>query len=127
MSEEKKINFEKEVQRLDERVERISSKALTLEESLALYEEGNAIIRKLEEALKQAWKKLDPEGKGYATYDVVKDNLKAQAKALGMPEREPTPEEREQAKKLADPDGTGKVTFENFVKFINRCKSRSCL
>ncbi len=73
---------------------------------------------KLEEALKQAWKKLDPEGKGYATYDVVRDNLKAQAKALGIPEREPTPEEREAAKKLADPDGTGKVTFENFVKFI---------
>lgn len=59
MSEEKKINFEKEVQRLDEIVERISSKALTLEESLALYEEGNAIIRKLEEALKAATEKVE--------------------------------------------------------------------
>lgn len=59
MSEEKKINFEKEVQRLDEIVERISSKALTLEESLTLYEEGNAIIRKLEEALKAATEKVE--------------------------------------------------------------------
>ena len=59
MSEEKKINFEKEVQRLDEIVESISSKALTLEESLALYEEGNAIICKLEEALKAATEKVE--------------------------------------------------------------------
>ncbi len=59
MPEEKKINFEKEVQRLDEIVEKISSKALTLEESLALYEEGNAIIRKLEEALKAATEKVE--------------------------------------------------------------------
>ena len=35
-----------------------------------------------------------------------------------MPERQPTPEEVEGAKKLADPEGTGKVTYENFVKFI---------
>ena len=73
---------------------------------------------KLEEALKQAWKKLDPEGKGFTSYDTLRENLKAQAKALGFPEREPTPEEREGAKKLADPEGTGKVTYENFVKFI---------
>lgn len=59
MPEQKKINFEKEVQRLDEIVEKISSKALTLEESLALYEEGNAIIRKLEEALKEATEKVE--------------------------------------------------------------------
>ena len=25
---------------------------------------------KLEEALKQAWKKLDPEGKGFTSYDI---------------------------------------------------------
>ena len=36
-----------------------------------------------------------------------------------MPEREPTCEERENTKKkLVDPDGTGKITYENFVKFI---------
>ena len=35
-----------------------------------------------------------------------------------MPETERTPEEKEAAKKLADPEGIGKVTFENFMKFI---------
>ena len=73
---------------------------------------------KFEAAMKQAWEKLDPEKKGYATYEAVKENLKAQAKAMGMPDREGTPEEIAAAKKLADPEGTGKVTYDNFVKFI---------
>ena len=73
---------------------------------------------KLDAALKQGWEKMDPEKKGYVTYDVLKQSLVAQAKALGMPEREGTPEEKEAAKKLADPKGTGKVTYENFVKLI---------
>ena len=73
---------------------------------------------KFEAAMKEAWSKIDPEKKGYATYDVVREALKAQAKAVGIPDREGTPEEKEAAKKLADPDGTGKVTYENFVKFI---------
>ena len=73
---------------------------------------------KLEAELKKAWEKLDPEKKGYATYDIVEKCLREQAKALGIPERQPTPEEVEGAKKLADPEGTGKITYENFVKFI---------
>ena len=73
---------------------------------------------KLDAALKQGWEKMDPEKKGYVTYDVLKQSLVAQAKALGMPEREGTPEEKEAAIKLADPEGTGKVTYENFVKLI---------
>ena len=35
-----------------------------------------------------------------------------------MPEREGTPQKKEAAKKLADLEGTDKVTFENFMKFI---------
>ena len=73
---------------------------------------------KFEDEMNKAWEKLDPEKKGYATYDAVGDALKAQAKALGIPEREATTEEKEAAKKLADPEGTGKITKENFVKFI---------
>ncbi len=53
------VNFEQEIKRLDEIVEKISSKALPLEESLALYEEGNNIIRRLEEALKAAQEKVE--------------------------------------------------------------------
>ena len=56
---EKKIDFQKEIKRLDEIVEEVSSKALSLEESLKLYEEGTAIIAKLEEALKEAQEKVD--------------------------------------------------------------------
>ena len=74
---------------------------------------------KLAAALEEAWKKLDPQNQGFTTYDALRENLKAQAKALGMPEREGTPEEKEQARKLADPDGTGKVTKENFIKLMN--------
>ena len=59
MAEEKKIDFEKEVKRLDEIVEKISSKALPLEESLRLFEEGNEIIRQLENALKAAQEKVE--------------------------------------------------------------------
>lgn len=56
---EKKISFEKQIQRLDEIVEKISSKALPLDESLKLYEEGNNIIRELEDALKDAQEKVE--------------------------------------------------------------------
>ena len=56
---EKKIDFQKEIDRLDEIVSEVSSKALPLEESLKLYEEGTAIIAKLEEALKEAQEKVD--------------------------------------------------------------------
>ena len=56
---EKKIDFKKEIERLDEIVNEVSSKALPLEESLKLYEEGNAIIRSLEQALKDAQEKVE--------------------------------------------------------------------
>lgn len=56
---EKKIDFAKEMARLDEIVEEVSSKTLSLDESLKLYEEGNKIIKELEEALKQAEEKVE--------------------------------------------------------------------
>ncbi len=56
---EKKIDFAKEIARLDEVVKELSSKTLPLEESLKLYEEGNKIIKKLEEALKEATEKVE--------------------------------------------------------------------
>lgn len=56
---EKKIDFQKEIQRLDEIVDEVSSKALPLEKSLKLYEEGTKIIKKLEEALKEASEKVE--------------------------------------------------------------------
>ena len=73
---------------------------------------------KLEANLKQAWEKLDAQKQGFITFDVLKEGLKNQAKALGLPERQETEEEKANMKKLADPDGTGKITFENFMKLM---------
>ena len=55
----KEINIQEELKRLDEIIEKISSKALPLEESLALYEEGVKITKALEEALKEAEAKVE--------------------------------------------------------------------
>ena len=73
---------------------------------------------KLEQVLKEKFDKVDAEHKGYITPEELKAALIEQAKALGLPkpEKEPTEEEKEKAKKIADPDGTGKITFENFKK-----------
>ena len=54
MAESKKINFEEKIKRLDEIVDSISNKSLSLDESLLLYEEGNKIIKELEKTLKKA-------------------------------------------------------------------------
>ena len=61
---DKKIDFAKEMARLDEIVEEVSSKTLSLDESLKLYEEGNKIIKELEAALKEAEEKVKKSLKG---------------------------------------------------------------
>ncbi len=57
--EEKKINFQESLKRLDEIVEKISSKALSLDESLSLYEEGNRIIQDLQKILDESEAKVE--------------------------------------------------------------------
>ena len=54
-----KIDFKKGIERLDEIVNQISNKALSLEESLKLYEEGQQIIKLLSEELKKAEEKIE--------------------------------------------------------------------
>ena len=54
-----KVNFKKNIERLDEIVNLISDKALSLEESLKLYEEGQQIIKLLSEELKAAEEKVE--------------------------------------------------------------------
>ena len=75
---------------------------------------------KLEKCLKEGFEKMDADKKGYVSHEVLKEALIAQAKALGLPkpEKEPTEEEKAKAKQIADPDGTGKITFENFKKLM---------
>ena len=50
------------------------------------------------------------------SHEELKQTLENTAKELNLtkPEREPTEEEKEKAKKIADPDGTGKIIFESF-------------
>ena len=55
---EEKFDFEKEMKRLDEIVANISSEKLPLDECLALYKEGQEIVKKLEKALEQAQEKI---------------------------------------------------------------------
>ena len=56
---EKEINFEKELERLKEIVSLIQQKNLSLDESLKLYEEGSKIIKRLNEELEKAEKKVE--------------------------------------------------------------------
>ena len=56
---EEKINFEKEMKRLDEIANKISSQDLSLDECLALYQEGQKIIKNLEKALADAAEKVE--------------------------------------------------------------------
>lgn len=56
---EEKIDFEKEMKRLDEIANKISSQDLPLDECLALYQEGQKIIKNLEKALTEAAEKVE--------------------------------------------------------------------
>ncbi len=51
---ENKIDFEKELARLEEIVDKIESGVLPLEESISLFEEGQKIIASLKGALEDA-------------------------------------------------------------------------
>ena len=54
-----KLDFEKELKRLEEIANKMESKTISLDESIALYEEGIKITKKLEEALKEAEAKVE--------------------------------------------------------------------
>lgn len=56
---EKVVDFKKNIERLDEIVNLISNKTLSLEESLKLYEEGRQIIKLLSEELEKAEQKVE--------------------------------------------------------------------
>ena len=75
---------------------------------------------KLEEELKKAFDKIDTEHKGYISFEALIHALIEQTKALGLPkpEKQPSDEEKAKGRKIADPDGSGKIIFENFKKFL---------
>ena len=59
MPNEKKTDFKKEMERLDEIVDKISNKTLPLDEALKLYEEGVKIVKDLEKQLEEAKDKVE--------------------------------------------------------------------
>jgi exodeoxyribonuclease VII small subunit len=56
---EQKFDFEKALERLNEIVKIMESKALPLQEGISLFEEGSLLIKKLEEALSDAEKRIE--------------------------------------------------------------------
>ena len=87
----------------------------------------------LEEKLREFYDKVDTQKKGFITPDELQAAMKATAEKLNLPkpEREPTEEEKEQGRKLADPTGSGKITFEGFralsLAIITEAKKRGKL
>jgi exodeoxyribonuclease VII small subunit len=56
--EKKEKTFEEKLSRLNEIVDKVENETLPIEESMKLYEEGNALIKELELTLKEAEKKI---------------------------------------------------------------------
>ena len=85
-------------------------------------EQFKAIVNdpvKLEASLKETWAKIDAKGAGFVTHQEFRVAAEAISKSLNLPESKPlTEEERAAAKKLADPNNTGKVTFEGFKALV---------
>lgn len=57
--EKEEFNFEKELARLKDIVMKIQTNELPLDESIKLYEEGNKIIKELNDELKKAENKVE--------------------------------------------------------------------
>ena len=74
---------------------------------------------KLEAALKDTWAKIDAKGEGAVTHEQFRVAAEEIAKSLNLPGmKPPTEEEKAAAKKLVDPNDTGKITFEGFKALI---------
>jgi exodeoxyribonuclease VII small subunit len=58
MVKEKAISFEDKLTRLNAIVEKVENSVLPLEESIRLFEEGNALIKELQKTLDDAEKKI---------------------------------------------------------------------
>ena len=74
---------------------------------------------KLEASLKDTWAKI-AKGAPSITHEEFKVASIEFAKTLNLPKApEPTEAEKEAAKKLVDPNGTGKIDFEGFKKLVH--------
>lgn len=69
---EKKASFEDKLARLNEIVGKVENETLPLEESIKLYEEGNALIKELKGTLDEAEKKIGSYKKVTSEKDIDK-------------------------------------------------------
>ena len=75
---------------------------------------------KLEAEIKRVFKRLDLKKQGYLDVATIED-IDKKLLAMNLPGPKLTKEHKEKLKKLADPNGTGKITeqgFENMVKTV---------
>ena len=67
----------------------------------------------LEAKIKEYWGKLDTEGKGFLTLEEFGTRTKEVAKTINLPLLA-TDDQKEKAKKILDPTGSGKVELDGF-------------
>ena len=74
---------------------------------------------KLDAKLKEDWAKLDTKGEGFVSYKVLMEAWQNMAKSLNLPaDKAPSQKDDENIRKVIDPEGTGKVTFEGFARLV---------
>lgn len=70
---------------------------------------------KLEAALQGYWKRFDPTGKGFVTYeDFARISLEVQKESGNV--QQPNKEQQAKLQELIDPEKTGKFNYEQFKK-----------
>jgi Ca2+-binding EF-hand superfamily protein len=71
----------------------------------------------LEAKIKEYWGKIDDKGAGSLTLEDFKTRTAEIAKSINFPLL-PTEEQREKARKILDPNGSGKVEFDGFKNCV---------
>ena len=86
---------------------------------VAFRKAAHAIMKdpvKLEAEAKKIFEKLDKDKKGYLDVAVIRDIEENKLSQLKVPMPQLPKEKKEALLKLADPEGTGKITLENYLK-----------
>ena len=75
---------------------------------------------RLEAGLKKSFAEMDKENKGWVTFEVLHQSLHKALEQFGkkIDEHEHKEGELEHAKKVCDPNNTGKIEFEGFKNLI---------
>lgn len=87
---------------------------------LAFRKGAHAVMKdpaKLEEESKKLFGKLDKDNKGYLDVAVMKEH-EAKIEALNLPGPKIPQEKKDALLKLADPQGTGKITLEGYLNMV---------